>query len=180
MPGNTRYVVPMYESTAKLKLADANEGIPSSNLFKDLDVFATANKIRAEIEVLKSTALLNNVLDSLDFDCEIYRVGNVRKTEVYHDSPIRIEFELNAEVGYDKPFQVSVNADSTCQIIFPDGTMKDGVPFNTPTSSRYGQVAISLNHALIKSRPDIPLIGKYEFVCLSRSVLLGKIAVYPI
>lgn len=35
------YVTPMYESTAKLRLADMNEGVPNSNLFKDLDVFAT-------------------------------------------------------------------------------------------------------------------------------------------
>ncbi len=39
------YTIPMYESTAKLKLADIQEGVPSANLFKDLDVFASANKI---------------------------------------------------------------------------------------------------------------------------------------
>lgn len=52
------YVTPMYESTAKMKLADANEGVPNSNLFKNFDVFASANKIAGEIEVLKSNLLL--------------------------------------------------------------------------------------------------------------------------
>jgi hypothetical protein len=28
----------------KLKLADTQEGVPSANLFKDFDVFASANK----------------------------------------------------------------------------------------------------------------------------------------
>lgn len=173
-----RYVVPMYESTAKLKLADSNEGIPSSNLFKDLDVFATSNKIRAEIEVLKSTALLQNVLDSLDFDCEIYRVGSVRKTEVYDDSPIHIDYVLTADEAYDKPFQLSIQADSTYTITFPDGTLKKGITFGTSTTFKYGHVTITRNQNLSKSRPDIPVVGNYEFICLSRPVLLGKIAKY--
>ena len=54
------YVTPMYESTAMLKLADVHEGVPGANLFKDLDVFASANKISTEIEVLKSSILLEN------------------------------------------------------------------------------------------------------------------------
>ena len=48
------YTTPMYESTAKLKLADIQEGVSNANLFKNLDVFASANKIATEIEVLKS------------------------------------------------------------------------------------------------------------------------------
>ncbi|MFT5902289.1 MAG: tyrosine-protein kinase Etk/Wzc [Bacteroidia bacterium] len=32
------YTTPIYESTAKIRLADVSEGVPSSNLFKDLDV----------------------------------------------------------------------------------------------------------------------------------------------
>ena len=34
------YAIPMYQSTAKLKLADLNEGVPNSKLYKDFDVFA--------------------------------------------------------------------------------------------------------------------------------------------
>src|SRR5689334_11846014 len=84
------YVTPMYESTVKLKLADVSEGVPGSNLFKDLDVFASANKIAAEIEVMKSSVMINKVLDSLDFDLEVYRIGQVRKVELYHESPFII------------------------------------------------------------------------------------------
>ena len=76
------YVTPMYESTAKLKLADIHEGVHNSNLFKDFDVFTTSNKIAAEIEVLKSRILIQKALDSLDFDVEIYRKGKIRTVEL--------------------------------------------------------------------------------------------------
>ena len=46
------YVTPMYESTAKLKLADAQEGVPSANLFKDFDIFA--NYIEIEVKGFKT------------------------------------------------------------------------------------------------------------------------------
>ena len=72
------YVTPMYESTAKLKLADIGEGIPNGNLFKNFDVFASANKIAAEIEVLKSSELIIKATSELDFNTEIYRVGSVQ------------------------------------------------------------------------------------------------------
>ena len=96
------YVTPMYESTAKLKLADTQEGVPSANLFKDFDVFATPNKISTEIEVLKSTSLIEKTLEKLPFSTEIYRKGKVRSVELFGDSPIKVESILNDEKNYDK------------------------------------------------------------------------------
>ena len=84
------YVTPMYESTAKLRLADMNDGVPNSNLFKDLDVFATTQKINAEIELLKSNTLLTKALAKAPFEVQIFRSGSVRKTELFNDSPIII------------------------------------------------------------------------------------------
>ena len=81
------YVTPMYESTAKLRMADLNEGVPNSNLFKDLDVFANTQKINAEIELLKSDALISKALAKVPFDVQIFRSGSIRKTELFNDSP---------------------------------------------------------------------------------------------
>jgi tyrosine-protein kinase Etk/Wzc len=61
------YTTPMYESTTKLRLADVGESVTGANLFKDLDVFASANKIAAEIEVIKSHVLLEKVIDKLGY-----------------------------------------------------------------------------------------------------------------
>jgi uncharacterized protein involved in exopolysaccharide biosynthesis len=100
------YVTPMYESTAKLKLADVQEGVPSANLFKDFDVFASANKIATEIEVLKSSLLIGKTLDELPFNKEIYRKGNVRSVELFKNSPILIEGTFNSEKALDKRYSL--------------------------------------------------------------------------
>jgi hypothetical protein len=95
----------MFESTAKLKLADTQEGVPSANLFKDFDVFASANKISTEIEVLKSTSLLDKTLKNY-LSTEIYRKGKMRSVELFNDSPVFIEGTFSTVNNYDKKIQL--------------------------------------------------------------------------
>jgi uncharacterized protein involved in exopolysaccharide biosynthesis len=170
------YVTPMYESTVKLKLADVSEGVPSSNLFKDLDVFATSNKITAEIEVIKSSVLINKVLDNLDFDLEVYRIGQVRKVELYHQSPFIIQGKFTNPKAYDQRFLLQVHSlkkfTLTCSA---SGEIKQGT-FGQQMELRYGQVTISLNHSVISAKTDFSLVDNYEFEFLSREKLIRKIA----
>ena len=84
------YVTPMYESTVKIKLADLTQGLPNNNLFKDFDVFASSNKIAAEIELMTSSSLLAKTTDVLHFNGELYRVGDVMVQELYMDAPIKV------------------------------------------------------------------------------------------
>lgn len=169
------YVTPMYESTAKLKLADVGDGVPSSNLFKDFDVFTSANKIAAEIEVLKSSVLLNKTFDGLDFGLEVYRVGKLKTIELYRDSPILINGEFHNPRAYDKKYKLRVVSDDSYEVTFPDtGEMAIGT-FTDTIAFEYGEIWMSLNEKYISSRDDVALIDQYEFEFLSRQKLLGKI-----
>jgi uncharacterized protein involved in exopolysaccharide biosynthesis len=168
------YVTPMYESSVKLKLADVNEGVPSSNLFKDLDVFASPHKIAGEIELIRSTSMISKVLDSLDFDVEIYRVGNVRKVELYHDSPFRITANLTGK-GLNTRYQFRITHDTTLEIRNVD---MDWVPcsFDTPVELPGGHVLISLDKEFLSSRTEFSLVDLYEFEILSREKLIEKVS----
>jgi uncharacterized protein involved in exopolysaccharide biosynthesis len=173
------YTIPMYESTTKLKLANSNEGIESSNLFKDFDVFASANKIAAEIEVLKSTILINKTLDSLDFDVEIYRKGKVKSVELYDNSPFQIKGDFNNPKAFDKKYGLKIRSDKYFEIILPenDQTIITG-KFGELVSFKYGRFILSLNQKYIASKPDLDLIDQYEFEFLSRQKLVNKISKY--
>ena len=169
------YVTPMYESTAKLKLADINEGVPSSNLFKNLDVFASSNKIAGEIELLKSSVLISRTLDSLDFDVEISRVGKIRTTELYHESPIKIKTELKNPKALNRKFLVRVKSLEDYYVTFPDSNKVLKGHFNEPLIFKDGRILITLNQKLIDSKPGIDIIDHYEFKVLSRQKLLEQI-----
>lgn len=169
------YVTPMYESTAKLKLADTQEGVPSANLFKDFDVFATPNKISTEIEVLKSTSLIEKTLEKLPFSTEIYRKGKVRSVELFGDSPIKVESILNDEKNYDKKFIINITSNQNFTIKASDSAKEVKGTFGVPTAIKGGKILITKNDSYLQSKPGAKIVDQYEVEFLSREKLLDMI-----
>jgi uncharacterized protein involved in exopolysaccharide biosynthesis len=169
------YVTPMYESTAKLKLADTQEGVPSANLFKDFDVFATPNKISTEIEVLKSTSLIEKTLEKLPFSTEIYRKGKVRSVELFGDSPIKVESILNDEKNYDKKFIINITSNQNFTIKASDSAKEVKGTFGVPTGIKGGKILITKNDSYLQSKPGAKIVDQYEVEFLSREKLLDKV-----
>ncbi|PCJ94027.1 MAG: hypothetical protein COA50_12760 [Flavobacteriaceae bacterium] len=169
------YVTPMYESTSKLKLADISEGVTGTNLFKDLDVFATTNRIAAEIEVIKSEVLLNKVFDELDFDIEIFRKGKIKVVELYQQSPITIEYINADEKVYDKLFELSIDNEQHYELTDPISNQtyngKMGTTLNLPNVA----LLISLNTTHLTENPHINILDDYQFQILSRQKLLSTV-----
>jgi uncharacterized protein involved in exopolysaccharide biosynthesis len=169
------YVTPMYESTAKIKLADIGQGVPNGNLFKDFDVFASSTKIAAEIEVLKSTKLLTKALDSLDFNTEIYRVGSINAVELYNNSPLSVRV-LNADGPvYNKRFKLVLKSDKDYDVQNLEGKILVSGKLNEPTSLLGNQLLVEKNQKVISEKKGIKIIDNYEFEFLSKEKLIEKI-----
>lgn len=169
------YVNPMYESTAKLKLADTEEGLSSANLFKDLDVFASVNKIATEIEVLKSSKLIKKTLDELPFTTEIYRKGKVLTVELFKNSPISVEGTFLTEDALDKRYLLNVISINEYQFFYPDSTKGISGQFGKPIKIEGGTLLIGLNKPFIQSREKLKVIDSYEFEFLSTQKLVAQI-----
>ncbi len=169
-----KYVTPMYESTARLRLADLSEGVPNSNLFKDFDVFATSSKIAAEIELIKSELIINKTLDRLDFDIETYRVGKLRTTELYHDAPFFIEITEMPASQYDRLFDLYLEGDLTFKLVHPDGSTLKGSLGDT-LEWKGAAFVFRENEAVIDSRNGAHIADHYQFKRLSRSKLVAQV-----
>jgi uncharacterized protein involved in exopolysaccharide biosynthesis len=169
------YVTPMYESTAKLRLADVHEGVPGANLFKDLDVFASANKIATEIEVLKSDNLIGATLSQLPFGKEIYRKGEMRSSELFRDSPLLIEGTFETEKAYDKIYGLKVISKTQFILMQPDAKTGITGTFGKPISIDGAKFFITLNEDFIRTKKNAKIIDNYEFEFLSNEKLLSKI-----
>jgi uncharacterized protein involved in exopolysaccharide biosynthesis len=169
------YVNPTYESTAKLKLADTEEGLSSANLFKDLDVFASVNKIATEIEVLKSSKLIKKTLDELPFKKEIYRKGKVLTVELFNNSPITVEGTFLTEKALDKRYLLNVISKNEYQLFYPDSTQ--GIPgqLGQPLKIEGSTLLIGLNKPFIQSKENLKVIDTYEFEFLSTQKLVAQI-----
>jgi uncharacterized protein involved in exopolysaccharide biosynthesis len=169
------YVTPMYESTAMLKLADVQEGVPSANLFKDLDVFASANKIATEIQVLKSANLIEKALNEVPFNKEIYRKGDMLTVELFGNSPILIEGTFQSEKALDKRYLLNVISKTEFQFFYPDSNQSIAGKFGKPLKINGATFLISLNEPFIKSKKEVKIIDTYEFEFLSNQKLMEKI-----
>lgn len=169
------YVTPMYESTAMLKLADVNEGVPGANLFKDLDVFATANKISTEIEVIKSSSLIEKTLAELPFALEIYRKGDVLSVELYNNSPILIQHSFFNEKSLDTKYLLNVESLHNFSITHPKTLKKIKGFFGKPILLEGGYITICLNKPYLLTKQNAKIIDLYEFEFLSRTAILTKV-----
>ncbi|MRX41671.1 hypothetical protein GJU43_20500 [Flavobacterium sp. LC2016-23] len=169
------YVTPMYESTVKLKLADVQEGVPSANLFKDFDVFASANKIATEIEVLKSTVLINKAIAELPFNKEIYRKGSVRSVELFTNSPILVDGTFNSAIALDKRYGLDVISKKEFLFFYPESKKALKGYFGKPLRIKGGTLLLNLNTPFINSKKDLKIIDSYEFEFLSNQKLIDKI-----
>jgi uncharacterized protein involved in exopolysaccharide biosynthesis len=168
-----KYVNPMYESVTRLRLADLNEGVPNSNLFKDLDVFATSNKIAAEIELIKSELMIDKALDRLDFDVEIHRVGKLRTTELYHDSPFLIQILHIPDSYLNKEFDLFLKYDFTYELVVPGGERLSGTLGDTLRWEN-AELLLEFNYDLLSQRKTMHVQDHYQFKKLSRDRLVAQ------
>lgn len=168
------YTTPMYESTAKLKLADIQEGVSNANLFKNLDVFASANKIATEIEVLKSTELIEKTINELPFYTEIYRKGEVRTEELFDNSPILVESTFNSDYLCDKRIGIVVLSNKKFTLNLPNETPING-EFGKPILLNNGQLIISLNEKYLATKKNATIVDAYEIEFLSKQQVMANI-----
>jgi uncharacterized protein involved in exopolysaccharide biosynthesis len=169
------YVTPMYESTAKLRLADIGEGVPHSNLYKDLDVFVTNQKLNAEIEVLKSSVLLDKVLDSLGFGIQIFRVGSLKTQELYRDSPISVIPIDFKEKQKDRTYKLHVEDDFHIKISYGEQVLAKGKIGDTLQLDD-SWVYIKMNDLIIDAKENIKIPDEYEFIIDSKQKLMADLS----
>ena len=169
------YVTPIYESTAKLKLADNQEGVASATLFKNLDVFASVNKIATEIEVLKSSNLIEKTLAELPFSKEIFRKGDILTVELFRNSPITVDGSFQSEKALDKRYGLAVISKKEYRFFYPNSKTGIAGKFGKPMSIEGGTLLIGLNESYILSKKGTNVIDTYEFEFLSTQKLVDKI-----
>jgi tyrosine-protein kinase Etk/Wzc len=91
-----RYVTAQYSAFASIMIKDNSKSGISAELaaFEDLGIIGggSANNTDNEIEILKSRKIIGNVVDSLDLTTSYFFEGRIKRSELYNQSPIFLEF----------------------------------------------------------------------------------------
>lgn len=166
-----KYVTPQYESVAKIKLDHGNQGVSSANLFKDFDVFHHGYTIKAEEELIRSSVLINQALDQVNFDIAYHRIGDIRTTELYHDSPFRVEIKAPKLLDHTQSFQIHLLDSQSFKLSL--GTQSIQGKFGEEVQLGQYAFIINKNKELFKEKAISHLTGAYSFTLHSRSGLIS-------
>jgi len=170
-----QYTPTMYLSVAKIKLDNQKFGASNSLLYKDFDVFTTEDKIETEAELLGSHLLIKKALDKVFFDVAVNRVGKIRNTSLYKNSPIKIDYDFIDSELFDLPFQLTIS-DQTLTLVYNYKGQPISVigKLNRAFNINGNQITINKNDSLIKLK-SLQLDGQYSFLIYSEEGLINKI-----
>ena len=90
-----RYATNIYSASTTIKIQDEKQSqklpsiqeISSDGLFSD-----GTNKIKDEIEIIKSRTLIENVVKNLKLNIRCFAVGSIKENEIYRNPPIKVSF----------------------------------------------------------------------------------------
>lgn len=167
------YVVPKYESTTKIKIENNSEGVSSLNLYKNFDVFSMFNKVKTEEEILKSDELLSLVVGIIDEPVRYFRIGEMRTSEMYTETPFVVEsYDITKEF-YNKDIAVTFLNDSSYSLSY-SGVAYYGIP-GEPLALPDGWLKITLQKHIIEDKGEQALYGNLYFKILSEKAQIGLI-----
>lgn len=170
-----KYTPTTYLSVAKIKLDNQKYGFSNSVLYKDFDVFTAEDKIETEAEILGSHLLIKKALEKVDFDVTIKRVGSIKQTNLYQNSPIKINYQFIDNKLLDVPLQLSINESNLkLTYLYSGEEMTIHGSFNEPFNIEGNQISIIKSDSLIELK-NLQINGDYSFTIYSEEGIINKI-----
>ncbi|WP_316797826.1 polysaccharide biosynthesis tyrosine autokinase [Pedobacter frigidisoli] len=160
------YTVPVYQTSASLKLQDSNPGVSTNNQMPT-QVYNYTDKIQAESFVIKSNDVVLNAIANLNYKISYYLTGRIRTTELYPTIPFQIEILKQDSVNFSRGVYKVEAIDKK--------TFKIGDPNNEKAkliTHRYGEV-LSLGNMQFRVRSEIP-DGDYSFKFNTKEDFVGR------
>ena len=122
-----RYSVPLYDATATIMVVDENNISPDAAILAGLSGNSANNtKIEGEIQILKSRALMQKVVEELDLNIQFFTRGRITDAEVYKDPPVKLNFLTTDSIinNYSGTFYIQITSKTTLQYSVEGGTPK--------------------------------------------------------
>ncbi len=134
-------ITPVYKVYATLLIKDEQSPRKANDVVEDFT--ATANKrIENEIVLLKSRSLIGNVVDDLNLTVSYWTEGRSRDTELYDESPIRMNATDILGYAYGNPLFVVCLPGSKYQLLDPEKKIIGTFAYGVPVVSPYGRFRI--------------------------------------
>ena len=132
-----KYKQPIYRIQASLLLQDEKRGTAQTNPLKELEVYSPKKMVENELEVLRSSSLMAQVVDNLHLDTRYFRETSFGNREIYTESPVWIFVESGNPALYNKPLTLAFPTNQSVRI-----NTGRTYPLNQLIQTPYGQLRI--------------------------------------
>ena len=119
------YSTPVYYASGTLLIHDDKRNITTQDLLSQVSNIDNTGGIDNEIELIQSRSMIAKTLRRLDFEVSYLLQGNIKRSELYKQTPLKIEFDSLSYKIYEKQIDVRV-IDATSYEISYEATAKDG------------------------------------------------------
>jgi len=163
---NVLYTIPVYQTSASLKLQDSNPSVSTNNQMPT-QVYNYTDKIQAESFVIRSNDVVLNAIAKLDYKISYYLKGRIRTTELYPNIPFQIEIIKQDSVNFSRGLYAVEAVDKN--------TFKISDPNNEKgklTLHKYGE-ALNLGNMQFRIKSEIPN-GNYSFKFNTKEDFVGR------
>ncbi|MFQ5447709.1 MAG: GumC family protein, partial [Saprospiraceae bacterium] len=153
-----RYTLPKYEAkcTLLIKSDQQNGGLTEEKLLGELGIINTDKNLENEIQILKSRTLMEQVVDELGFGTKFLAIGRVVESELYGDSPIRLDSFVP---GKKRAAVFDITLESYPYFVISRGDFSEKHQFGIPFTNVFGTFLISRDTAF-----KMPETGIYKLV----------------
>ncbi len=114
------YVNPTYRVYAKILIKGDKGNAGTQELLKDLDVYSDSKNIDNEIEIIRSRKIIGQTIKKLELDVLYYLKGDVKKSQIYTQSPFKIVYDSLQFLAYHIPLNIAFQNSTTFTISYED------------------------------------------------------------
>jgi uncharacterized protein involved in exopolysaccharide biosynthesis len=169
------YTPNTYRSIARIKLVDQQQGFRNKEYSQELETFRDENKIGSEAEVMKSPLIIGKTLDRMGSFVRIARIGQLRNTDLYEESPIVVTQLPGDRRNLDRIWRLDTTSPDEFLLGPMDGEKGDRVPGRFGVPVRIGQDVITIStHPKTVDRS--PAEGSFAITIHSRDGLIADIS----
>lgn len=131
---------PVYQVSATLLIKDEKK--MNTEVLEKLDMAGNSKLVENEIEVLKSRALIGQVVDNLNLIVSYWTEGQARDTELYTASPIKVNATELTDLALNNPLYIKVEPNGKYQLLDHERNILGRFGYSQLVKTAYGKFRV--------------------------------------
>ncbi len=162
------YVTPVYNATGTLLIKDDKRNLSQQDLLAQVSSMDNTGGVDNEIELIRSRTMVARTLRKLEFETSYYLKGNIKKSELYKQSPVRFNFDSLSFRVYDRPVNIKILNTESYEFNYEGDdkseSVKEVYKFDTPVQNSVGKFTLEKTTKFRSDDYNKPEFEKRNFI----------------